>query len=77
MLKDSTLLHRNAFINGEWTPADSGNTFPVTNPATGEEIARVADCGVSETTRAIAAAEAALPIRPLPALRVQIRSTAA
>lgn len=61
MLKDSTLLHRNAFINGEWTPADSGNTFPVTNPATGEEIARVADCGVSETTRAIAAAEAALP----------------
>ena len=61
MLKDSSLLHRSAFINNEWTDADSGKTFVVTNPATGEELARVADCGAEETSRAIAAAEAALP----------------
>jgi succinate-semialdehyde dehydrogenase/glutarate-semialdehyde dehydrogenase len=61
MLKDSSLLHRNSFINNEWTEADSGKTFVVTNPATGEELARVADCGAEETRRAIAAAEAALP----------------
>lgn len=61
MLKDSSLIHRAAFINNEWTEADSGATFPVTNPATGEELARVADCGADETRRAIAAAEAALP----------------
>ncbi|MFN0215708.1 MAG: NAD-dependent succinate-semialdehyde dehydrogenase [Saprospiraceae bacterium] len=61
MLKDSTLLHRQAFINGEWTSADSGKTFSVTNPATGDELARVSDCGPDETLRAISAAEAALP----------------
>ncbi|HLP93347.1 MAG TPA: aldehyde dehydrogenase family protein, partial [Saprospiraceae bacterium] len=61
MLKDSSLIHRSAFINNEWTEADSGATFIVTNPATGEELARVADCGAAETRRAIAAAEAALP----------------
>ncbi len=60
-LKDSTLLHRQAFIHGEWTAADSGKTFLVTNPATGDELARVADCGPEETRRAISAAEAALP----------------
>ncbi|MCC7467431.1 MAG: NAD-dependent succinate-semialdehyde dehydrogenase [Saprospiraceae bacterium] len=61
MLKDSSLLHRSAFINNEWVEADSGKTFVVTNPANGEELARVADCGAEETRRAITAAEAALP----------------
>jgi succinate-semialdehyde dehydrogenase / glutarate-semialdehyde dehydrogenase len=61
ILKDSTLLHRESFINNEWIASDSGKTFPVTNPATGDELARVADCGADETRRAIAAAEAALP----------------
>lgn len=60
-LKDSTLLHRDAFINGQWVAADSGKTFPVTNPATGEILSQVADLGAAETRRAIASAEAALP----------------
>ncbi len=60
-LKDSTLLQRQAYINGAWISAVSGKTFPVTNPANGDELARVADCGAAETTQAIAAAEAALP----------------
>ena len=46
-------------MNGAWIDADSSVTFPVTNPATGEEIAQVADLGQAETTRAIDAAYAA------------------
>ncbi len=60
-LKDSTLLRHEAFINGQWVAADSGNTFPVTNPADGKLLAQVADLGAAETRRAIAAAETALP----------------
>ncbi|MBL7783355.1 MAG: NAD-dependent succinate-semialdehyde dehydrogenase [Saprospiraceae bacterium] len=60
-LKESSLLRHQAFIGNEWTQADSGKSFPVTNPATGEVLAQVADCGAAETERAIRAAEAALP----------------
>src|SRR5437867_8086649 len=41
--------------------SDSGETFPVENPATGETIAQVPRMGVAETRRAIARADAALP----------------
>ena len=60
-LADSRLLRRQAYINGEWVPADSGKTFSVFNPADGSLLADVADCGADETRRAIAAADAALP----------------
>src|SRR5579883_2714792 len=49
------------FINGEWQDADSGKTFAVKNPATGEILARVADGGVAETRRAIEVAHRAFP----------------
>src|SRR5690606_756078 len=48
-----------ALIGGEWVT--SQDTFPVTDPATGAEIARVPNLGAAETTKAIDAAEAALP----------------
>jgi succinate-semialdehyde dehydrogenase/glutarate-semialdehyde dehydrogenase len=60
-LKNADLLRHEAFINGQWAAAESGKTFPVLNPANGDELARVADCNAAETQRAIAAAEAALP----------------
>src|SRR3954471_5219258 len=41
--------------------SDSGETFPVENPATGEVIAELPRMGVSETRRAIERAEEALP----------------
>jgi succinate-semialdehyde dehydrogenase / glutarate-semialdehyde dehydrogenase len=41
--------------------SDSGETFPVENPATGETIAHVPRMGVAETRRAIARAAEALP----------------
>ncbi len=55
------LLKDLAYIDGAWTKADSGLTFDVTNPATGDRIASVPRMGAPETRRAIAAAAAALP----------------
>ncbi|MEM9386577.1 MAG: NAD-dependent succinate-semialdehyde dehydrogenase [Pseudomonadota bacterium] len=59
-LKDTGLLRTQAYIDGRWTDADDASTRPVRNPATGEVIAQVANCGVSETQRAIDAAAAAM-----------------
>lgn len=61
-LKDPSLLKTQAFINGQWHDGESGDRFKVSNPATGEVIARVASVGVIETRRAIEVAQAALPL---------------
>ncbi|MEB0012067.1 aldehyde dehydrogenase family protein, partial [Glaciimonas sp. Gout2] len=58
-LKDASLFRQQAYINGVWSDADNGETFPVTNPATGETIGTVPLMGTTETRRAIAAANAA------------------
>ena len=50
-----------AYVNGEWIGADSGKTLGVTDPATGETLGTVPNCGSAETARAIAAAHAAFP----------------
>ena len=49
-------IRTDLLIDGEWTPAASGKTFQVLNPATGEAIATVADGGPEDAERAIAAA---------------------
>ena len=59
-LNDSALLKTQSYINGQWLDASSGDSFAVTDPATGEIISRVADLGASETQQAIAAADQAL-----------------
>lgn len=58
-LKDPTLLRSQAFIGGQWQNADSGATFPVTNPADGSLIGTVPLMGAAETTRAIEVARVA------------------
>ena len=58
-IKDSGLLRTQAYVAGQWIDADSGETHPVINPATGEVIAEIAKCGTAETRRAIEAAEKA------------------
>lgn len=58
-LKNPSLWKTEAYIDGQWCPADDASTIDVDNPATGEIIAKVANCGTAETRRAIAAAEAA------------------
>jgi succinate-semialdehyde dehydrogenase/glutarate-semialdehyde dehydrogenase len=60
-LREPALLRRQALIDGAWVDADSGETFPVLDPATGEELARVPRMGAAETRRAIEAARRALP----------------
>lgn len=48
------LLRTQGYVNGQWINAPS--TFPVLDPATGEEIAKVADCGPAEAKLAVDAA---------------------
>ncbi|MDE2851260.1 MAG: NAD-dependent succinate-semialdehyde dehydrogenase [Acidobacteriota bacterium] len=55
-LANPGLLRDQAYIDGQWVDADSGETFAVDNPATGEALAEVACCGGAETKRAIDAA---------------------
>ncbi len=60
-LKDPSLLRADAYIDGAWTGAASGARFAVTDKATGETIAEVADLDAADTRRAIAVANAAWP----------------
>ncbi len=60
-LLDQELLLDRAYVGGRWVEADSGATFAVTNPATGETLAQLPRMGAAETRRALEAAERALP----------------
>ncbi len=55
-LTDQSLLKTHAFIDGEWVGGDSGATFDVVDPATGDVVASIADLGAVETATAIDAA---------------------
>ncbi len=61
LLKDPSLFKEEAFINNQWVKSSSGNAFPISNPATGEIIAQVANLGAADAEKAIAAADQALP----------------
>ena len=43
----------NSWINGKFTGAKSGETYPTTNPATGEVLAEVASCGAEDVDYAV------------------------
>ncbi|WP_022956722.1 NAD-dependent succinate-semialdehyde dehydrogenase [Perlucidibaca piscinae] len=58
---NNPLLRDLAFIGGHWLPAADGARHAVHNPATGELLAEVPDCGHRETQAAIDAASAAFP----------------
>jgi succinate-semialdehyde dehydrogenase/glutarate-semialdehyde dehydrogenase len=49
------------FIDGKWIAAANGARFPVTNPATGETIAEVANSSAADARAATDAAARALP----------------
>jgi len=59
-LTNKTLLRDSAYINGQWTSAQSGSTFNVINPANGEHLITVPDMDETDTRLAINAAESAL-----------------
>jgi malonate-semialdehyde dehydrogenase (acetylating)/methylmalonate-semialdehyde dehydrogenase len=70
----STLGH---YIDGQRFTSTSGRDAPVYNPATGEEISRVAMASADETRMAVASAQAALPgwsqMSPLKRARIMFR----
>jgi len=57
------------FINGQWQDAASGKSLAVFNPATGQEIGRVAHAGVADLDAALAAAQKGFEVwRDMPAI---------
>ncbi len=58
-LKNPGLLREQAYLDGRWVDADDGGTIDVTNPATGESVARVPRMGAAEARSAIEAANRA------------------
>lgn len=45
-VRAKALLVERAWIGGQWCEADSGNRFPVVDPANGERLAAVPDMTV-------------------------------
>lgn len=60
-LQNSQLLRSDNLIGGDWVGADDGTRLEVINPADGNILAEVPNCGAVETHRAITAANAAWP----------------
>lgn len=46
-------------IGGHWVPAEGGETFETTNPATGEVLARCTNASANDVQKAADAARAA------------------
>ena len=59
-LAASLQLSTNAVIGGRSVPGTTGETFQTINPATGEELAQIAQCGTQDVDLAVAAARSAL-----------------
>ncbi|MGE0971739.1 NADP-dependent succinate-semialdehyde dehydrogenase [Klebsiella sp. WOUb02] len=60
-LTDLALFRQQAFIDGQWRDALSGEVITVTNPANGQRLGSVPKMGADETHEAIDAANRALP----------------
>ncbi|GAA4819977.1 NAD-dependent succinate-semialdehyde dehydrogenase [Algivirga pacifica] len=61
-LKDPSLLQNKAYVNGQWTAAQNGATYPITNPFDGAVITEVADMKKEDVQQAIDAAEKAFDV---------------
>ena len=53
LLKNPSLLRKEAFLAGEWVGGTNGATFDVYNPARGDVIAKVADLSRADVAKAI------------------------
>ncbi|WP_322027733.1 NAD-dependent succinate-semialdehyde dehydrogenase [Burkholderia sp. BCC1977] len=73
-LQQAGLIRTDNLIDGKWVPAVDGARFAVTDPATGNAIAEVADSGSADARAATDAAARALPAwrDTLPAERAAI-----
>jgi acyl-CoA reductase-like NAD-dependent aldehyde dehydrogenase len=57
---------RNLLIDGKWTEAQSGKTFPVYDPSTGAVMANVAEADAADVDKAVKAARKAFDDGPWP-----------
>lgn len=53
------LIRQQAYIDGQWQAAQSGNRYSVINPATGATLVDVSDCGKEDAVAAVGAAHRA------------------
>ncbi|XP_051872714.1 succinate-semialdehyde dehydrogenase, mitochondrial isoform X2 [Pristis pectinata] len=60
-LAGSALLRSQAYVGGRWVEADGGGVFAVQEPASGQRLAEVADCGPRDAKAAVRAAYEGLP----------------
>ncbi|MEI6114421.1 MAG: NAD-dependent succinate-semialdehyde dehydrogenase [Burkholderiales bacterium] len=60
-LNNPDLLRTRSYIDGKWVDAKDGSHFAVDNPATGAQIANVANLGPTDAQAAIDAANRAFP----------------
>jgi len=63
-----TIATENLIIGGKRVPAADGRTYETYNPATGEVLAHVAEAGVEDVNRAVAAARKAFDEGPWPVM---------
>ena len=56
-LKNQSLFREEGLIDGVWSKADSKQTLPVLNPASGEVLGVIPNMGSTETGRAVLAAK--------------------
>ena len=61
---DVQVQYSQLLINGKWTDARSGKTFPTINPATGETIAQIAEAEKADVDLAVKAARKAFDEGP-------------
>src|SRR5579862_4651856 len=61
---DSVSTPGRLLINNEWLASTSGKTFSTVNPATGEELAQIAEADAADVDKAVSAARRALESGP-------------
>jgi gamma-glutamyl-gamma-aminobutyraldehyde dehydrogenase len=59
---DPINLNIGAYIDGAFCPSISGRTIPSINPATGETLVQIADCGTEDVDLAVSSARKAFEI---------------
>jgi aspartate-semialdehyde dehydrogenase len=60
-IADKRLVRSFSYVGGKWRAAASGETIPVTDPASGDVIGEVASLSAAEARAAVDAAQAAFP----------------
>ncbi|XP_042242389.1 aldehyde dehydrogenase, mitochondrial-like isoform X2 [Homarus americanus] len=58
-IRNPEIKYKELFINNEFVKAESGRTFPVFNPTTGDAICEVSEAGPEDVNKAVAAARKA------------------